>query len=167
MEWSEIARVHPSKLARLLELDGGLEWSESDVVSILRDQLNAPMWPDLCSVNGVAPRDLEAAISRRRVGETFQDHMLSPEPSVELLLTTKIFAQQIRNDPANPLHGDAAGVIYFGAIAAALARCGQRITSLSDEQLREGFTWTLEHPAADQLRPVIAAAIQRLESKRE
>src|SRR4051812_34375554 len=106
MEWSEIARLSPGKLATLLNVERELGWDEADTVSLLRNQLQAPMWPDLCRVNGSGADDLENVIRQRPANETFQDHLLSDNPSVALLLSIKIFAQHIRGEIANPLHGD-------------------------------------------------------------
>ena len=72
-----------------------------------------------------------------------------PNPPVELLEITKDFAKACRQNPHSPMPQEIASVLYFASIAAALVRCGCRITGLSNEILAEGFSWALAQPWLD------------------
>ncbi len=161
MEWSEIASLAPSKLAQLLDVDREVVWSEPDITNILLRQLNAPLWPDLALVKGIAQDHLERLVRQRPGGETFQQHLLSPKPCIEVLYAIKAFAQQIKGDFSNPLHGDAAGVLYFGAIASGLVAFDRCITSLNDDAVLQGFEWAICQTAAEELRPLFRDASGR------
>ena len=72
-----------------------------------------------------------------------------PNPPVELLKITKDFAKACRQNPHSPMPQEFASVLYFTSIAAALVRCGCRITGLTSEALAEGFHWVLAQPWLD------------------
>jgi hypothetical protein len=162
MEWYEIANLAPSKLATLLDVEHEIVWSEPDSTNILRRQLDASLWPDLSYVKGIAADHLQRLVRERPPGETFRQHLLSSRPCVELLFAIKAFAQQVRSDSSNPLHGNAAGILYFLAIAAGLTACNKRLTSLSKRQLEEGFDWVVAQPGAPELKELAVAAIDYL-----
>jgi len=44
---------------------------------------------------------------------------------------------------ASELPRDVATIIYYAAIASALTRCAERITTLTDDELRQGLRWVL------------------------
>jgi hypothetical protein len=154
-----MAELAPARLARLLNIDADIEWTEPDVSLLLCRQLAAPLLPDLLIVPGADSARLESLVRNRRRGESFLQHMNAPDPELELLSAIKAFARHIKADPANPLHGDMAGIIYFGAIAAAIVNCRRRITTLPDDELRNGFQWALRQPAASDLISLITRAL--------
>ena len=53
-------------------------------------------------------------------------------------------------DPAGPLPRAVAAVLYYVTIAAALLRCGKRITQLGYDELLRGFQWVMDQPWVDQ-----------------
>jgi hypothetical protein len=56
-----------------------------------------------------------------------------------------------------------AGVLYWSAIAAALVKTGQRITSLADAKLRDGFAWTAQFNWLDEAgRALLRHATEKL-----
>ena len=160
MEWSKVAELAPAQLVRLLDLDHDIEWSEEDPAAILRQQLAASLLPDLLVVPGADSAGLDGLVRDRPPGETFLQHLTSPQPSLELLTAIKSFAHYIRNSPSNPLHGDAATILYFAAIASAMVHCRTRVTSLINRQLREGFQWALDQPGARELQSLLSTALR-------
>lgn len=66
-----------------------------------------------------------------------------PAPSIELLIAIKTVA---KCHPRDLLPPEMSLLLYYGSIASALVRCGQRITKLPDEDLRNGFTWVIKQP---------------------
>lgn len=91
--------------------------------------------------------------------DKLSDLLFHSRPPVELLAMVKQFAKSNRGVRRGPLPRAAAIVLYYAAIAAALARCGERITSLDDEQLRQGFDWVLARRWVDeQTRALVSTA---------
>src|SRR5206468_3470867 len=96
---------------------------------------------------------------------TFRELYESPDPPLKLLELTKLFAKANQDVPESPIPRQIAVVLYYLSIAAALTRCGKRITSLSDAALEKGFKWALRQqwvvgrPA--EMLPSALRAIQR------
>jgi len=65
------------------------------------------------------------------------------DPPIEMLEYAKRLAKGVRHRPDSPAE-KAATVLYYCAIAAALVRCGRRITELDDKALAFGINWVLE-----------------------
>ena len=72
-----------------------------------------------------------------------------PRPPLELLELTKQFAKKCRSNPDGPLPDDIASVLYLAAIAAAMTRCGARITKLGDVGMHHGLRWALRQSWLD------------------
>src|SRR5271154_1131399 len=134
--------LSPAQLAQLLDLNSAPEWpAREDAAAILRHQLAAPLLPDLLATPGAEPARLQALIQNRLGAESFLRQLTTINPSLELLEAIKRFARFANETPSHPLRGNAAMILYYAAIAAALLRCNARITQLSDDKLRESFTW--------------------------
>lgn len=82
---------------------------------------------------------------------SFRDLFQHPKPPIELLDLTRRFAKACRSQGDSPLPAEIATILYLSSIAAALARCGQRITTLDDHAVCNGFDWALEHGGLDAL----------------
>jgi hypothetical protein len=82
--------------------------------------------------------------------KSFGDLLYHPNPLPELLELAKEFAKEHRADAESPLPREVATVLYYASIAAALARCGRRITRHDDATLRKGFQWGCEQPWVDE-----------------
>ena len=63
------------------------------------------------------------------------------EGDAALLELTKEFAKWNRSRPDSALPLQVATVLYFASVAAALARCGRRLSTLQDSALLDGFEW--------------------------
>lgn len=130
----DIYQSDPHLLSDLMGLDAQT-WQPEELGAIFRHQLQTSLAVDL-GVTGPP----------NTFGELLQD----PRPPLELLIRTKDFGKQHRNDPASPLPHDIATVLYFAGIVAALTRCDQRITQLDDDSLRAGIEWVMALPWLDE-----------------
>jgi hypothetical protein len=72
---------------------------------------------------------------------TARELLEHPGPPVELLWAVKELSKRRPRDVFPP---EIALLLYYGCIAAAMVRCGQRITKLPDDDLRNGFTWAIK-----------------------
>jgi RNA polymerase sigma-70 factor (ECF subfamily) len=125
------------ELSRLL----GLPPPPADAAALLRYALAAPVPLD--------PEATDPGAAGRRP-RSLGELLHHPSPLPELLEQAKDFAKENRNDPESPLTREVATVLYYAAIAAALARCGRRITRSDDEALRRGFQWCCKQPWLDE-----------------
>jgi hypothetical protein len=155
-------RVPAAKLAEMLDSEHPGAWPGEEAGAILRHQLGAPLLADLSAVPGAETMRLRELIAGQGGADTFLAQLTSSRASVELLTAIKQFARHHRDDPASPLKGAPATHLYYAAIAAAMVFCEARITQLSDEQLREGFEWSLKDPAAKPLASAVSLAMQKL-----
>jgi hypothetical protein len=157
----------PAKLARLLDVEGGgaeaAAWTAADAAAALRQQLQAPLLPDLLAAPGAERERLEALVRSRPETATFAAQLTGREPTTELLESIKRWARHMREQPSSPLRGGPATVLYYAAIAAALVRTGRRITTLTDGQLRAGFEWALVQEGAEGLQGLLREAHAALE----
>jgi len=120
------------------------------------------MQVDLISLEqGQALRTRTLAESLNLTFTSLGNLLAYPKPPVELLRITKDFAKACRQNPHSPMPKEIASVLYFASIAAALIRCGDRISDLTNETLAEGFRWTLALPWLDaQTRVLIEEGLQ-------
>lgn len=141
--------MDPEKLSRRF-------WQPDELGEILAHQLRAPLRTDLPNLPELPPRSIEGAgaeAESQPVGaalpETFGELLAHPRPPVEWLEAVKNFAKALRAGGGAVLPEEIATVLYFAAIAAALARLGRRITSMDDASLRYSFDWALGQPWLD------------------
>ena len=64
-------------------------------------------------------------------------------PPIDLLTAAKNLSKRRPRDLFPP---EMALLLYYGSIAAAMVRSGQRISKLRDDDLRNGFTWAVKQP---------------------
>ena len=94
---------------------------------------------------------------------TFAQLLTMSDPPLDLLRLTKEFAKNHLADPLSPIPSEIASVLYFGAIAAALAHHAQSITNLDEKGIRDGFDWALNQQWIDvQLHELFTSAIGHL-----
>jgi hypothetical protein len=134
----DLHKTNPLDLARLLALDAAICWSEDDLASILRHQLQLRLEVELGSnVPGASAEELQ---------QTFGELLTSALPSLPLLRAVKEFAKANRSDPGALLPGEVATVLYYAAILAARLRWRARISELPPADLLGGIDWTLSRP---------------------
>lgn len=59
---------------------------------------------------------------------------------------TKDFAKASSIHPDSPLPRDVARLLYFASIVVALLRCGEHISELNEESLRDGVASLIDQP---------------------
>ena len=121
--------------------------SPAELASILRHQLAGRLQTDL------APklvRDTFTSTNRDDGAlDTFDDLFRHPRPPIEILAAVKSFAKKSQRPTHRKLPPEVAGVVYYLAIAAAIVRHGRRLTRLSDDELRQGFSCMLAYQWID------------------
>lgn len=140
---------HPepeSTLGRLFEPDqGGLgRWEPAEFRAILDHQLTADLEHELVTAGLIDQHQQHAPTTPTAATSTIGSLLRSPAPPLATLRLVKELARGQRlaaekGRPGPPV--EVAAALYFAAIACALSRCDQRITSLGDADLHEGFTW--------------------------
>jgi hypothetical protein len=157
---SSIEKAGAERLARMLDAEPTAQWSPADEAAALRQQLGAPLLPELADVAGVAGVELE------RLGSSAQGRLVevltAAVPEVELLRAVKLWARQVREQGASPLGASGATVIYYAAIAAVRVGGKESITGLSEAELRTGFEWARGVAGAEALRELFEAALKAM-----
>jgi hypothetical protein len=161
--FAEVAfRGDTHRLARLLvnDLEAREKWSDGELGSMLAHQLGAPLDPELARC---ALWRSDAATGKRGTPETFRDVLFGGQGSVDALRRVKEYAKAHlgREDSIYPV--EMSRVLYYGSVMAARRVHGERITSLSDAELRRGVGWVLRQAWVDsQLREWFRASLEFL-----
>jgi len=140
----DIYKSDPRSLADLLALaqGSGGESDENVLAAVLDDELTKPVRFELCAVSGAQAAGARLAASAEGLlVKSLGDLLQHPHPPLELLVLTKAYARANLQHPDGPLPHDVALVLYFACIAAAMVRCGRRITQLGADSLRQGLAW--------------------------
>lgn len=147
MKHDDLSQIDPVSLADLMDCRGDQEeaWSADDLEAILEHQLAADVQFDLersdeavgLDVPGMLRSTTEPSI------RSFRDLFEHPEPPTELLDLTRRFAKACRSRGDSPLPAEIATILYLASIAVAMIKRNDRLTSLADEALCNGFDWAL------------------------
>ncbi|HOW72222.1 MAG TPA: hypothetical protein PKY77_16605 [Phycisphaerae bacterium] len=143
--WESATR---EQLAQVLKASEAHEhiWSPDELAAMFRDQIQAPIEFDLGGLpSETALRSRLAATGRGLLLRSFADLFNHPHPPLELLDLTRRFAKAHQSQRDAGLPAEIPLMLYYTSIAAALVRCGERISSLNNADLAEGLDW-----AADQ-----------------
>mgnify|MGYP005834860563 FL=1 len=155
--------MDPEKLSRRF-------WQPEELGEILAHQLRARLKTDLPNLPELSPRPIEDSEAEAAGGaalpRTFGELLAHPRPPVEWLEAVKQFAKTLRAGGGAVLPEEIATVIYFAAIAAALARLGRRITSMDDASLRYSLDWALGQPWLDPATRALLEEGRRLLSEK-
>ena len=149
----DISDSDPGLLAKMMGLDAEVArvWRPEELAAILRHQLSAPVEFDLPGLGPGAARKLKFLSSAQGLlVKSFADLFHHPHPPVDLLELTKQFAKAHIDRSDSALPREIALVLYYGSIAVALLRCGQRITELDDSSLCNGIKWAIGQPWVDE-----------------
>lgn len=156
-------RLHESsaeRLARFFALDEARvsPWNRRELAQVFEHQLKAPLrlglvedGPTMKSAGPVLGAEERLAL------DTFEKVLFHPRPPVEVLRLIKEFAKA--HLVAWPVHlpEEVAGILYYGTIAVGLVKCGERISRLTNQELRFGMNWAL---AIDWLDPRLKTVLQ-------
>ena len=149
----DVHKADPHRLARILALDSraARTWKPEELSAILDHQLSAAVQFDLRGLDEPAASKLRALTEARGLlGASFADLLHHPDPPVELLQLTKLFAKACGSHPDSPLPREIAQVLYFVSIAVAMMRYETMITALGEDALRSGLTWVIDQPWVDE-----------------
>jgi len=138
-----------------------VRWEPAELGDVLRHQLAASLElgedADEYTLRATAAAPA-GAVPAPRAAATLAALLSDPSPPIDALRRVKEWAKPAMQDYADDLPREVAGVIYFAAIHAALARGGgERITHLPDGTLRKGARWALRRPWLD---PVCATVLR-------
>jgi hypothetical protein len=111
-------------------------WKPEELGEILTHQLSMPA--------SAASFGCTASIGAAESTISLRQLLNDPRPSLDLLNTIRRAAKADCYSTSALLPRDAALVIYYASIAAALANLGQRISDLDDAKLSQAFAWTLK-----------------------
>ena len=134
----------PRQISDILGIgaDTATLWRPDELAAIFRHQMAAPVVFDLESLGTAKARRLaNLTAAQGLVLKSFADLFQHNSPPLELLQLTKDFAKRNRDQPESVLPTEIATLLYFASIAAALVHRGERITRLSNSELRGGFEW--------------------------
>jgi len=157
----EIYGSDPCSLADLMGLaqDSGGEPEPQVLAAVLDEELTKPIQPELSGTH-VAGATKAGGPSVESIG----DLLRHPHPPLELLLLAKAYARANLQHPDSALPRDVALVLYFTCIAAAMVKCGQRITHLQSRSLRDGLAWAADRTwASDGTRGLLRAALESIQ----
>ena len=143
----------PEGLARVLALDedAGDLWAPDELRAMWQHQMRTAVDIDLSGFNapGAGPLQNSAAMQNSK-GKTFSELFADRQPAIELLKLTKEFAKQTLKDSGESQLKEIASALYYASYAAGIVRCGTRIGSMVDDELRPGFTWGLNRSWLDE-----------------
>ena len=149
-----------------LGVESARVWQESELEAIFRHQMAAPVVVELGGLDSVlAKRVRLLATAQGLLLKSFRDVFRHPSPPLELLLLIKDFAKANRGHFDAVLPNEIASVLYYASIAAALVRCRERITKLTDQELLRGFGWAMKQSWLEaEMRQLLAEAKQVVRS---
>jgi hypothetical protein len=103
-----------------------------------------------------------ASISAKQI-LSLGDLLIHENPPLSQLCVAKNIAKSADVRLYAWLPSPVAYVLYISAIAAALVRCGKRITKINDAQLRQGFLWTTQQEWVwVRLRDLAESALEKI-----
>jgi hypothetical protein len=139
-------------------------WQPEELGAIFRHQMSAPIMVDLGGIDPATAARLKTLTSAQNLLlKSFHDLFLHPVPPVELLTLTKDFAKGNMEHPDSALPNEVAAVLYYASIAAAYVRLDQKISSLSDTELKRGLSWARALPwVGESVQKLLDEALRKL-----
>lgn len=148
-----LLKAGPGQVAAVMSLGDAPArvWRPDELGAVFRHQMAAPVSVDLGSLDrGIRGKLKTLTEASGLLLKSFRDLFQHPAPPLELLRLVKEFAKLNREQPESLLPSDVATVLYYLSIAAALVRWDDRISALTDDELRRGFAWTLSQGWIDE-----------------
>ena len=117
-------------------------WEPADIAAIFDHQLTTPLRVELATLDETTRARLRQVCERgglllRSIG----DLLHHANPPAELLRIIKDFAKTSLEHPDSALPKDVSAALYWLCLASGLVHGHQRLSSLEDPQLRDGFEW--------------------------
>ena len=142
-------------------------WPAKELRAMLRNQMGLHL-RGLGGQSGMRTQLIEKLIADTDPPvRTFSDLLRHPKPPLALLQLVKECAKRSRDNPASPLPPEIWLLLYHGCITAALICWDERISSLSDDELRTGMSWGARQPWVDEAtRNLFFQGLQYLRSPR-
>ncbi len=143
MSQSDLEKTDPHAMSVLMELSAEPQalWKPEELGEILTHQL--------AMAASASSFGCTASTGDAQTKTTLRELLDDPHPSLDLLNTIRRAAKADCYSTSALLPRDAALVIYYASIAAALANQGQRISDLDDAKLSQAFAWTLKRDWMD------------------
>jgi hypothetical protein len=162
---------HPNynaRLARLFEFGMGepIGWNDDELADVLRHQLKSSLLADLKPLaSQMEALGLTIISADAPQLDKFEDLFNHPNPNLALLRLAKDFAKTADSHLEDPLPSAVATALYLLIIAVAMIRHSEKITVMSDAELRGGFEWTESQEWIDEsLRNIAKTALALLDS---
>lgn len=157
----------PQALARLFDIDEQQQshWKHTELGEILLHQLSAPLLFDLSNVHSADSGTIDKIDTLDLDSDqptSFGDLFNHPAPSKSLLKLVKEFAKASDQRDNCPLPPEISTVLYYAAILSARLRLGERISTLSEDSLRNGILWALAQPWLGPLRQLFTDGLKVL-----
>jgi len=152
MQDADLENSRTESLAEIMDIgaDDRRLWKADELAAVFKHQLSAPLEFDLSFLRPAPAPALRTLGSRPGPPiESFRDLLQHPDPPLELLESTKEFSKSARKRADGPLPDEISTMLYVLSIAAALVKCGRRITALDDRGLLRRLTWALDQPWVD------------------
>jgi hypothetical protein len=161
-----VFKSRAKKLADLMASGGehGRLWRADELAAMFRHQLSAPIMVDLSGFDArAATRIRTLSEAQGLILKSFADLFHHPAPAKELLELVKDFAKANLDHPESGLPDEIAAALYYLSIATALVRLDERISKLSDTDLRGGLRWTEQQAWLDEkTKGLLADALKKL-----
>jgi hypothetical protein len=159
------SKIRRERLAAALGIgsDNACLWEPNELAAMFRDQMDSAVVFDLESYDKNLTAKLKCLMSAQGLlVRSFGDLLRHPHPPLDLLQVTKDFAKRNRDSQESLIPPEIADALYFLAIAAALVKCGERITRLADVPLQNGFVWVEAQAWIDNESKVIVREARRV-----
>jgi hypothetical protein len=163
---SHIESASPGKLAGVMGLgeSPARAWRPEELAAVFKHQMAAPICVDLAGLgSGTAARVRTLTDATGLLLKSFEDLFLHPNPPLELLVLVKEFGKRNRAGAGSVIPHELATMLYYLSIAAAMVRWGERISSLSAEEVGRGLEWCCGQAWIDsRSRELLRAARERV-----
>jgi hypothetical protein len=131
------------------EAQPALPQSDAPLSRMWQDQLESPIrFESKFLTPEMTAKLVESASRGVPIPDSFSTLFTRADPPLEMLEYAKRLAKAVRHRQGTPAE-KVATVLYYCAIAAALVRCGRRITELDDAALAFGINWVLDQTWID------------------
>jgi hypothetical protein len=151
-----------------LALESHGPFSPGELAFLLAEELARPI-----PAGEAGPAGDEGAWVWKRISDdaaprSLGDLLCCSQPPIGLLVLTKDYAKANRLHPDSTLPPEVATALYFACVAAALVRCGSRITRIHDAALRDGLAWASNRSwIGGPLRQLLVEALGRIPAGKE